>query len=86
MFEHTFLDKMGDAAIDAKTYWHDSPMRKTPENERFVSLFRGRTKRLPGAFAAQAYTAMRAIDQALKAHGGNVEDVDQFWTLESMKK
>jgi branched-chain amino acid transport system substrate-binding protein len=84
VYEQTFLDKMGDAAIGAKTYWHYSPMRDTPENKRFVSLFKEKTGRLPGAFAAQAYTAIQVIVQALKQIDGKVEDKDKF--VEALEK
>jgi branched-chain amino acid transport system substrate-binding protein len=78
VFEQTFLDKMGDPAIGAKTYWHYSPMRETPENKRFVAKFKERTGRLPGAFAAQGYTAIQAIVHALRAIDGKSEDRERF--------
>jgi branched-chain amino acid transport system substrate-binding protein len=78
VYEQTFLDKMGDAAIGAKTYWHYSPMRETPENKRFVAQFKAKTGRLPGAFAAQAYTTIQAIVMALKAIDGRAEDKERF--------
>jgi branched-chain amino acid transport system substrate-binding protein len=78
VFEQTFLDKMGDVAIGAKTYWHYSPMRDTPANKRFVERFKARTGRLPGAFAAQAYTTIQAIVLALRQIDGRVEDRERF--------
>src|SRR2546426_7844317 len=50
----------------------------TPRNRKFVQAFRAKFGRDPGSHAAFTYVAMAAIDQAVNATGGNIEDSAPF--------
>ncbi|MBI3015961.1 MAG: ABC transporter substrate-binding protein [Candidatus Tectomicrobia bacterium] len=50
----------------------------SPRNRKFVQAFRAKFGREPGAPAEFTYDAMAAIDEAMKATGGNIEDSARF--------
>lgn len=56
----------------------------TPQNRKFAPAFRAKYGRDPGAPAESTYAALTAIDQALKAVRGNIEDQSSF--LEALRK
>ena len=50
----------------------------TPENKAFIESFTAFKGRPPNNFSAVGYTNARAIGEAIKAAGGNVEDKEAF--------
>ena len=72
------LPDFGDSALGIFSALHYSAAIKTPENERFVKLFRARTHRIPTDNGPDGYVGARAIVEAAKALGGKVEDGEKF--------
>jgi len=68
------LPAVKDAAegIYETRYW--SPDLKNKANERFVSDYRKKYKKLPVFYGAQSYDSIMLIDSAVKAVKGNVKD------------
>ena len=80
----SLLPGTGDAAVgsyNSQPYQHSLD---TPRNKKFVQAFRAKFNRDPGSPAEFTYVAMAAIDQAVKATGGNIEDSPKF--LEALRK
>jgi len=48
------------------------------ENKKFVADFQKQYPLLPDVFTVQQYDGMRALDEALKAVGGDTSDKDKF--------
>ena len=63
-----------DAAVGIyeTRYW--SPDLKNPANEKFVSDYKKKYKKLPVFYGAQSYDSIMLIDSAVKAVKGNVKD------------
>jgi branched-chain amino acid transport system substrate-binding protein len=80
----SLLPAAGDAAVGGYNSQPYQYTLDTPRNRKFVQAFRSRFSRDPGAPAAFTYVAMAAIDQAVKATGGNIEDSPRF--LEALRK
>ena len=72
------LPQLGDSSLGILSVLHYTAAIKTPENERFVKAFRARTGRLPTDNGPDGYVGARAIVEAAKAIGGNVEDTEKF--------
>ena len=50
-----------------------------PENKTFVEAYKKEYNNLlPDVFAVQAWDGMKAVDEALKATGGDTSDKDRF--------
>ena len=76
--EISLLPAAGDAAVGV---YNSQPYQytiDTPRNRKFVQAFRSKFGRDPGSPAAFTYAAMAAIDQAVNATGGNIEDSARF--------
>jgi len=82
--EISLLPAAGDAAVGGYNSQPYQYTLDTPRNRKFVQAFRSRFSRDPGAPAAFTYAALAAIDQALKATGGNIEDSARF--VEALRK
>ena len=82
--ELSLLPAAGDAAVGEHNSQPYQPTLDTPKNRQFVQAFKAKFGREPGAPAAFTYVAMAAIDQAVKATGGNIEDSARF--LEALRK
>jgi branched-chain amino acid transport system substrate-binding protein len=82
--ENSLLPAAGDAAIGVYNSQPYQPTLDTPKNRKFVQAFKTKFGREPGAPAEFTYVAMAAIEQALKATGGNVEDSARF--TEALRK
>lgn len=80
----SLLPAAGDAAVGGYNSQPYQYTLDTPRNRKFVQAFRSRFNRDPGAPAAFTYAAMAAIDQAVKATGGNIEDSARF--VEALRK
>lgn len=74
----TYLPAAGEAALGVYSSQPYTFTIDTPKNKKFVQAFRSKLGREPGAPAAFTYDAMAAIDQAMKATGGNIEDSARF--------
>ncbi|MEK7863299.1 MAG: ABC transporter substrate-binding protein, partial [Chloroflexota bacterium] len=72
------LPQLGDTGLGILSALHYTAAIKTPENERFVKAFRAKTGRLPTDNGPDGYVGARAIVEAAKATGGNVEDAEKF--------
>jgi branched-chain amino acid transport system substrate-binding protein len=82
--EISLLPSAGEAAVGV---YNSQPYQytvDTPRNRKFVQAFRSKFGRDPGSPAAFTYAAMAAIDQAVNATGGNIEDSARF--LEALRK
>jgi branched-chain amino acid transport system substrate-binding protein len=82
--EISLLPTAGEAAVGV---YNSQPYQytvDTPRNRKFVQAFRSKFGRDPGSPAAFTYAAMAAIDQAVNATGGNIEDSARF--LEALRK
>jgi len=82
--EISLLPAAGDAAVGV---YNSQPYQytiDTPRNRKFVQAFRSKFGRDPGSPAAFTYAAMAAIDQAVGATGGNIEDSAKF--VEALRK
>src|SRR5262249_3693374 len=76
--EIALLPAAGDAAVGV---YNSQPYQytiDTPRNRKFVQAFRSKFGRDPGSPAAFTYAAMAAIDQAVGATGGHLEDSARF--------
>ncbi len=80
----SLLPAAGDAAVGAYNSVPYQYTLDTAKNKKFVQAFRAKYRRDPGAPAAFTYAAMAAIDQAVKATGGNIEDQPRF--LDALRK
>jgi len=80
----SLLPAAGDAAVGGYNSQPYQYTLDTPRNRKFVQAFRAKWSRDPGSPAAFTYAAMAAIDQAVKATGGNIEDSPRF--LEALRK
>ncbi|MBI1893974.1 MAG: ABC transporter substrate-binding protein [Candidatus Rokubacteria bacterium] len=78
------LQASGQAALGAHNSQAYVFTIDTPKNKRFVQAFRTKYGRDPGSPAESTYAAMNAIDLALKATGGNIEDAPKF--VEALRK
>ncbi|MEK7732265.1 MAG: ABC transporter substrate-binding protein, partial [Planctomycetota bacterium] len=74
----TYLPATGDAALGVYSSQPYTFTINTPRNQKFVQAFRSKFGREPGSPATFTYDAMAAIDQAMKATGGNIEDSARF--------
>ena len=77
-FDARILKAVGDAAVGVHngSQWnHDL---KNPANQAFVKAFQEKYQRTPTLYASQGYDTAKLIGSALKATGGNVEDMDAF--------
>jgi len=82
--EISLLPAAGDAAVGV---YNSQPYQytiDTPRNRKFVQAFRAKFGRDPGSPAAFTYAAMAAIDQAVGATGGHIEDSTKF--IEALRR
>ena len=82
--EISLLPAAGDAAVGV---YNSQPYQytiDTPRNRKFVQAFKSKFGREPGSPAAFTYAAMAAIDQAVGATGGHIEDSARF--VEALRK
>lgn len=77
-FDARILKAVGDAAVGVHngSQWnHDLD---NAANTEFVKAFQEKYQRMPTLYASQGYDTARLIGSALKATGGNVDDMDAF--------
>ena len=72
------LPAQQDAAVGFFSGMTWAPNLDTPENKKFVADFQKQYPLLPDVFTVQQYDGMRALDEALKALGGDTSDKDKF--------
>jgi branched-chain amino acid transport system substrate-binding protein len=82
--EISLLPAAGDAAVGVYNSQPYQYTLDTPRNRKFVQAFRSKFGRDPGSPAAFTYAAMAAIDQAVGATGGHIEDSARF--VEALRK
>ena len=82
--ENSLLPAAGEAAVGVYNSQPYQPTLDTPRNRKFVQAFKAKFGREPGAPAEFTYVAMAAIEQALRATGGNIEDSARF--TEALRK
>jgi branched-chain amino acid transport system substrate-binding protein len=82
--EISLLPTAGETAVGV---YNSQPYQytvDTPRNRKFVQAFRAKFGRDPGSPAAFTYAAMAALDAAVNATGGHIEDSARF--LEALRK
>jgi len=76
--EQDVLKEVKDLANGAVTSLFWAVELDNPENKKFVADFQKQYPLLPDVFTVQQYDGMRALDEALKALGGDTSDKDKF--------
>ncbi len=76
--DQTTLPAIGDAAIGMFTGALWSEFLDNPANKKFVADFEADYGRIPSGFASASYDTGRAIQAALDAIGGKIEDKAAF--------
>ncbi len=82
--ELSLLPAVGESAVGAHNTQAYVYTIDTPKNRRFVQAFHAKYGRDPGAPAESTYAALAALDLALKATGGNIEDAPRL--VEALRK
>jgi branched-chain amino acid transport system substrate-binding protein len=80
----SLLPAAGDAAVGAYNSQPYQYTLDTPRNRKFAGAFRAKFGRHPGSPAAFTYAALAAIDGAVKAIDGAIEDSARF--LEALRR
>ncbi len=75
--EHV-LRTMGDEALGVVTALHYSAALATPANRRFAQAYEAKFKQVPSYYSEGTYVAGVALQAALEATGGDIENVDRF--------
>jgi branched-chain amino acid transport system substrate-binding protein len=72
--DETTLPAVGDDALGliVTTSW--APDLDSPANKKFVDGFQAKHGRVPAAYAVHAYDTIQALDSAVRAVGGKIED------------
>ncbi len=81
--EHV-LPSMGDESLGIITPLHYSAAIDTPENKKFVKMYRAKFNKPPSYFSEGTYSSARWLAEAVRSIGGAVEDKPKF--LEALKK
>jgi branched-chain amino acid transport system substrate-binding protein len=76
--EQDVLKEVKDLANGAITSLFWAVELDNAENKKFVADFQKQYPLLPDVFTVQQYDGMRALDEALKALGGETSDKDKF--------
>lgn len=76
--DETTFNALGESAVGLINAGPWNPNLDNPSNRRFVTAFRERYGRNPSILAAMAYDTVLALDAAVTAIGGNVEDTAAF--------
>jgi branched-chain amino acid transport system substrate-binding protein len=72
------LRSMGEEALGIVTCHHYSEALDTPANKRFVAAYEARYGQLPSYYSEGSYVAGLALEAALQATGGDVEDREKL--------
>ena len=77
-FDERILAAIGDEAVGFynTTHWNQDFENET--SQQFVEAYRKKYGTFPTVFASQGYDTARLIGSALKATGGDVENIDRF--------
>ena len=78
------LPQLKEAVVGTYSAIHYAAAVDTPENKRFVAAFKTQYGRLPFDNGPDGYVGAKAIAEALKAIGGDVEDRQKF--MAALKK
>ena len=78
MLDSDTFSLQGDSALGGLSSSIYCETLDTPENKHLVEIYGRKHKDLPGIFTESGYTAMRIVDDAVKAVGGNIEDAVAF--------
>lgn len=74
----------GDEAVGVVTALHYSAALDNPANKKFVADYQKKFDQVPSYYSEGTYVAMLALEDALKANGGDVEDTDKL--LQALRK
>ena len=74
----------GDEALGVVTALHYSAALQTPANKKFTAAYEKKFGQVPSYYSEGTYVAMLALEEALKATGGDVETTDKL--LEALRK
>ena len=66
----------GPAALGVTTAVVYAPEIDTPENKRFIAVYRDKHKALPAEFAVMGYDSVRFLIEAIKTRNGDTADKD----------
>jgi branched-chain amino acid transport system substrate-binding protein len=72
--DETTLPAIGDDAIGAVVTTSWAPNLDNPTNKKFVADFQKKYGRVPAPYAVHGYDTIMALDAAVRAVGGKVED------------
>jgi branched-chain amino acid transport system substrate-binding protein len=78
LVDQSVLRNMGDVALGIVSVGHFADGRADQETRKFVEDFRAKYGKLPSYYAADMYTAARAIAEAIKSTSGNLSDKKAF--------
>src|SRR6266849_1864383 len=75
--EHV-LRTMGDESLGIVTSLHYSAALDTPANKKFVQAYEAKFNQVPSYYSEGTYVSCLALNAALEATGGNVEDREKL--------
>ena len=84
LISNDVIKASGNASLGVITSKQYTDALDTPANRQFVNAFLKEHKTRPDAWSEQAYVGAKAIGEAIKAVGGNIEDTSRF--LEALRK
>ncbi len=74
----------GDEALGIVTALHYSAALDNPANKKFAGDYEKKFGQIPSYYSEGTYVAMLALEEALKATGGDIENTDKF--LQALRK
>ena len=77
-FDDTLVDAVGDAALGVVNSSQWARDLDNAANKKFVADYTAKYGKNPTLYASQGYDAANLIGSALKAVGGNLDDMDAF--------
>lgn len=75
--EHV-LRTMGDESLGIVTALHYSAALQNPANKKFAQAYEAKYKQVPSYYSEGTYVAGTALEAALEATGGDIEDTTKF--------
>lgn len=74
VIDHTTLPPIADAGVGAILAYHWNAEGSAPATQRFVKGYLAKHGSIPSIYAMQSYDSALAIDGAIKAAGGKIDD------------
>lgn len=72
------LPQMGDNALGLVQASQYAPSIDTPENKKFVELYKSKLNAVPGAYGHEGYLGAAIAARAIEAVGGDLKDKQKF--------